>query len=47
MVQSGMVKVRVTGQPIGEEGSHYVKGAVFEMTPERAAALGKLVEPIE
>jgi len=47
MVQSGTVKVRVVKQPIGEDGKHYAKGETFETTPERAAALGPLVEPAE
>jgi hypothetical protein len=39
-----LVTVRVTGQPVGEDGLHYTQGTTFETTPERAAALGELVE---
>jgi hypothetical protein len=43
----GAVWVRVTGQPVHEEGAHQPKGAVFATTAERAAALGDLVEAAE
>ena len=38
-----LVTVRVTGQPVFE-GEHHAKGSTFETTPERAAALGDLIE---
>jgi hypothetical protein len=38
-----LVTVRVTGQPVFE-GEHHAKGSTFETTPERAAALGDMVE---
>lgn len=38
-----LVTVRVTGQPVAE-GFRYTKGETFETTPERAGALGELVE---
>lgn len=43
-IADGAVWVRVTGQPVCEEGEHHAKGAVFATTAERAAALGDLVE---
>lgn len=36
-----------TGQPVCEEGVHYAKGDIMELTPERAEALGSLVAPVE
>jgi hypothetical protein len=42
--KTNTVFVKVTGQPVGEDGNHYAKGEVFETTPERAEALGTLVE---
>ncbi|WP_193214936.1 hypothetical protein [Luteolibacter marinus] len=41
------VTVRVTGQPVGEDGAHYAKGETFQTTAERAAALGAYVEIVE
>ncbi len=40
-----IIKVRVVSQPI-YENEFLDKGTVFETTPERAAALGDLVEPV-
>lgn len=40
------ITVRVVSQPINEEGIHYPQGAEFATTPERAAALGSLVEAV-
>jgi threonine dehydrogenase-like Zn-dependent dehydrogenase len=45
-LQPGQVVVRVTGQPVCEDGVHYVKGDEIHTTPERAAALGALVEAV-
>ena len=42
-----LILVRVTGQAVAENDEHYTKGQTFETTPERAAALGSLVEPAE
>ena len=42
-----LVTVRVTGQAVGENDAHFTKGETFETTPERAAALGTLVEIVE
>jgi len=42
--ESTTVTVRVTGQRICEEGVGYAKGETFETTPDRAEALGSLVE---
>lgn len=42
-----LVTVKVTGQPVCEDGIHYAKGETFETTPERAAALGELVSIVE
>lgn len=39
-----LVLVKVTGQPVGEDHGTYSKGETFETTPERADALGSLVE---
>ena len=39
-----MATVRVTGQPVCEDGVHYLKGETFETTPERAEALAGLTE---
>lgn len=44
MVTPSLVKVRATGQPVGEPGGPYHKGQVFETTSERRKALGPLVE---
>ena len=44
---TGLITVRVTGQPICEDGEHYLKGATFETTPERAAALASLVSIVD
>lgn len=38
------VLVRVKGQPIAEDSGKYGKGEIFSASPERAAALGHLVE---
>lgn len=43
---SGTVTVRVVGQAVGE-GKVYHKGETFETTPDRAAALGSLVEVVK
>lgn len=43
-VAKGMTRVRVGKQPLNEEG-HRVPGEVFDVTEERAKALGKLVTP--
>lgn len=45
--EPSLVTVRVTGQAIAENDAHFTKGATFETTPERAAALGSLVETLE
>jgi hypothetical protein len=45
-LKPGQVVVRVTGQPVCEDGVHYVKGDEIHTTPKRAAALGSLVEPV-
>jgi hypothetical protein len=42
-----LVTVKVTGQPVCEDGKHYAKGETFQTTPERAAALAGLVEIAE
>ncbi len=42
--KTNTVFVKVTGQPICEDGVHYAKDETFETTPERAEALGTLVE---
>jgi hypothetical protein len=39
-----LVTVKVTGQPVCEDGKHYAKGETFQTTPERSAALAGLVE---
>ena len=41
---ASLVTVRVTGQPVCEDGVHHAKGETFETTPARAEALGALVE---
>ena len=41
-----LVTVRVTGQPVCEDGVHHAKGETFETTPERAESLGALVETV-
>lgn len=41
------VTVKVTGQPVCEDGEHHGKDATFETTGERAAALGGLVSVVE
>lgn len=43
IVKPSMVKVRVLGQAVGEDGGPYTKGQTFEVTPERRKALGDLV----
>jgi hypothetical protein len=45
-IPAGYVVVRVVGQPVCEDGVHYVKGDEIHTTPERAKALGALVEPV-
>lgn len=45
-LKPGMVVVRVTGQPVCEDGVHYVKGDEIHTTAKRAAALGGLVEAV-
>ena len=42
-----LVTVRVTGETLFENSAHQPKGATFETTPERAEALGDLVEIIQ
>jgi hypothetical protein len=44
---SELITVRVIRQPLCEDGTHYGKGDTFAVTPERAAALGELVEVAE
>lgn len=39
--------VVVVTSPLAEGGNHYIAGETFETTPERAAALGDLVKPVE
>lgn len=34
------------GQPVCEDGVHYNKGDIMELSEERAEALGRLVVPI-
>lgn len=41
---AGIVTVKVTGQPVCEDGVHHAKDQTFETTLERAAALASLVE---
>lgn len=39
--------VVVVTSPLAEDGNVYIAGETFETTPERAAALGDLVKPVE
>jgi len=39
--------VVVVTSPLCENGNRYIEGETFETTPDRAAALGDLVKPIE
>ena len=45
-IKPDLVVVRVTGQPVCEDGVHYVQGDEIHTTPKRAAALGTLVEKV-
>ncbi len=40
------VRVKVVGQPVAEDCGRFEKGDEFETTPERAQALGGLVEVV-
>ena len=42
--EAAMATVRVTGQPVCEDGVHYAKGDTFQTTQERAEALAGLTE---
>lgn len=43
---SETLTVKVKGETLFENGEHHAKDSTFETTPERAAALGDLVEPV-
>jgi hypothetical protein len=49
MVQPAMVRVRarrLLGESIAGKMTHFKPGDVFELPPDRAKALGPLVEPV-